>query len=116
AAALAHMFAHLPARARQRIWLVERDDAVLASARASFHWRAAEENIGRVEVHVLHAWRRRGLGSELLAIAEAYLTENGARRIGCAVLGHADGLHFARRHGYEETRRETFSCLEPRPV
>src|SRR5204862_6572449 len=81
-----------------------------------FHWRAAEEGIGRVEVEVLRAWRRRGLGSELLAKAEGYLTETGARRIGCAVLGHEDGLRFARAHGYEEIRRETFSWLEPRPV
>jgi GNAT superfamily N-acetyltransferase len=116
AAGLAHRLAHLPARARQRLWLVERDGGVVAGARASFHWRAAEEGIGRVEVEVLRAWRGRGLGSELLAIAESYLTETGARRIGCAVLGHEDGLRFARAHGYEEIRRETFSWLEPRPV
>jgi len=115
-AGLAHRLSHLPARARQRLWLVERDGAVVAATRASFHWRAAEEGIGRVEVEVRRAWRRRGLGSDLLAIAEAYLAEAGARRIGCAVLGHADGLRFASRHGYEEIRRETFSWLEPRPV
>jgi GNAT superfamily N-acetyltransferase len=116
AAGLAHRLAHLPARARQRLWLAERDGGVVAAARASFHWKTAEEGIGRVEVEVLREWRRRGLGSELLAVAEAHLAEGGARRMGCAVLGHADGLRFARGHGYEEIRRETFSWLEPRPV
>lgn len=116
AAGLAHRLAHLPARARQRIWLVEREGEVVAAARASFNWRAAEEGIGRVEVEVLRAWRRRGLGAELLELAEAHLRQNGARRIGCAVLGHPDGLRFASRHGYAETRRETFSWLEPQPV
>src|SRR5690349_17950473 len=75
AAGLAHRLAHLPARARQRLWLVERGGGVVAAARASFNWRAAEEGIGRVEVEVLRAWRRRGLGSELLAVAERYVTE-----------------------------------------
>ena len=116
AAGLAHRLAQLPAGATQHVWLAEESGEVVAGARASFHWRAAEEGIGRVEVEVLRAWRRRGLGSELLELAEAFLTEGGARRIGCAVLGDADGLRFAQRHGYEETRRETFSWLEPRPV
>jgi GNAT superfamily N-acetyltransferase len=116
AAALAHRLAHLPAGAAQHVWLVERDGEVVAGTRASFHWRAAEDGIGRVEVEVLRARRRRGLGSDLLELAEAYLAEGGARKIGCAVLGDADGLRFARRHGYEEARRETFAWLEPLPV
>jgi GNAT superfamily N-acetyltransferase len=116
AAALAHRLAHLPAGAAQHVWLVQQEAEVVAGTRASFHWRAAEDGIGRVEVEVLRAWRRRGLGSELLGLAEDYLAEGGARQIGCAVLGDADGLRFVHRHGYEETRRETFSWLEPRPV
>lgn len=116
AAGTEHLLTHLPPRARQRVWIGEEDAAVVAGARASFHWATEEEGIGRVEVTVLPAWRRRGLGSELLALAEAHLTGQGAWKADGAVLGDPDGLRFAQRHGYAETRRELFSWVEPRPV
>lgn len=115
-AGIEHLRTHLPPRARQRIWVAEEEGAVVAGARASFHWATDEEGIGRVEVSVLPAWRRRGLGTELLALAEAHVAGQGAWKVDGAVLGDPDGLHFARRHGYAETRREHFSWLEPRPV
>jgi GNAT superfamily N-acetyltransferase len=116
AAGLEHLFTHLPPRARQRVWIGEEDGSVVAAARASFHWAVEEDGIGRVEVTVLPARRRFGLGSELLGLVEAYLAGHGAWKLDGAVLGDAHGLRFARRHGYTETRRELFSWLEPRPV
>jgi GNAT superfamily N-acetyltransferase len=89
---------------------------VVGWARAHFRWQAAEDGIGRVEVEVARTRRGRGLGAELLALAEEHLRAHGARKIDAGVLGDEEGLRFARGHGYGETRRETFSWLAPTPV
>ena len=57
----------------------------------------------RVNVRVDPAWRRRGVGSALLARLEPHAAGKGAKRLIAAVRGNEpEGLAFARAHGYSE--------------
>jgi GNAT superfamily N-acetyltransferase len=116
AAGIEYRIGHLPEQAGQRVWVAEEDGSVVGWARARLRWTSSEPGIGRVEVEVARPSRRRGLGGDLLALAEEHLRARGAWKIDCAVLADEAGLGFARAHGYAETRRETYSWVEPRPV
>ena len=116
AAGIEYRIERLPARAAQRVWVAEEGGSLVGWARALLRWAAAETGIGRLEVEVARAARRRGVGGELLTRAEEHLRAQGVRRIECAVPGDEEGLGFARRRGYGATRRELFSWLEPRRV
>jgi GNAT superfamily N-acetyltransferase len=115
AAGTRYRIGHLPEQAGQRVWVAEDEGSVVGWARAQLRW-TSDPGVGRVEVEVARAWRRRGLGSALLAGAEEHLRGLGARKVDCGALDDEAAPGFARARGYEETRRETYSWLAPRQV
>jgi GNAT superfamily N-acetyltransferase len=99
------------------MWVAEHEGDVVAWAEARFDWSVSEPGAGEGFIAVLPAVRRRGIGSELYGRCEEHLVARGARKLATSVVeGDEDGRRFAEARGFEATRRERLSTLDPRRV
>lgn len=106
-----HRQESLPAEARAKGWVAEKDGEIVGWARAMIRY---EESSGsaNVNVSVVPAWRRRGIGSALHECALEHVAD--APRA-FAFTGE-DGRAFAELHGYRLSRTSRMSALDPRAV
>ncbi len=89
-------------------------DEIIAAGLSSDggHFRAAE-GAYRTGIRVDPAWRRRGVGSHLLARLEGHARAKGAPKSQTNVRGdEPEGVSFATRHGYVEYHRRIDSYLD----
>ena len=105
-----------PARAHRRAWVAaERGGDVVGFATASFDWTAGSAEVGRARGGVRDDRRSRGIGSELLRVAESHLLEHGARRLQVRAERDSAGARFAAASGYTLcAASEALSVLDPR--
>ncbi|WP_320069509.1 GNAT family N-acetyltransferase [Micromonospora sp. RTGN7] len=109
------MIAEPPPSEPWTAFVAEVDGTVVGWVSAYRVGTTSERGVGSVSLlHVRGDQRGRGLGSGLLAAALAHLLPLGVRRVqGWAA---AEGLDFARRHGFTTGREMRYSALELRPV
>lgn len=84
-----------------RLFVAEADGRLIGTARVEFaerpYFRIAEIR----RVYVRPEWRRRGVASELMRIAEQAAREGGAREVRLSVVTeNAEAIGFYRRRGY----------------
>jgi GNAT superfamily N-acetyltransferase len=112
-AVVAHWIFEQPARARARAWVAVRGGEVVGWAEAGLRWSAAEAQEADVWAGVRADARGAGLGSRLVALAEAHVAAHGATVLRSETDDTAEALGFAARRGYAETGRERYSTLDP---
>jgi len=106
-----HRQESIPAEARAKGWVAENDGEIVGWARAMIRYQESSGS-ANVNMSVLPAWRRRGIGSALYERALEHVAD--APRA-FAFTGE-DGRAFAELHGYRLTRTSRISALDPRAV
>ena len=116
AASILHRRTTTPSRERRRTLVAEVDDAVVGYGDAGLDSRAARTTAGFCRVVVATDRRRRGIGRELLARAEAHLRKLGAEAWTSMIFETEAALAFAARHGFQVERIAFASAVDPRTV
>jgi ribosomal protein S18 acetylase RimI-like enzyme len=99
-------FCHLLTQARAEVWVAVADGRVVANAVVLF--RANSRRARVYSIVADPAVRRRGVGSQLLAIIERRALARSCDRIGLEVRASAARvINWYRRHGYAPVRRES---------
>jgi len=111
---LRHRIAALPARAHRATWIAEDAGQVVGYCEAEFQWVTEREDVGQVYAVVAPSHRRRGLGSLLFDRAVEHVVAHGAREL--RSWSFADSDAFLERRGFERTREERMSTVDPRTV
>jgi GNAT superfamily N-acetyltransferase len=114
AAGLKHREATLPPRAQRATWIAEAEGEIVGWGEAEFDWVAEKPDVGQVWAVVAPAERRRGIGSALFERAVEHVTSRGASEIRSWSFADADA--FLERRGFERTRVEQLSAVDPRTV
>jgi GNAT superfamily N-acetyltransferase len=113
---LVHRERTAPARSR-RLSLVAVDaDFVVGWGSVTRPWPEAELDRAAIWVMVKPSHRRRGLGTELAKRVEQHAVDGGATILTTIVENDPAGLRFVERRGFEETKANLVSTLEPRLV
>jgi GNAT superfamily N-acetyltransferase len=116
AAYLMHRQRTAPARTR-RLSLVAVDaDSVVGWGSVTRPWPEAELDRAAIWVMVKPSHRRRGLGAALAERVERHAIDGGAATLTTIVENDPAGLRFVERRGFEETKANLVSSLEPRVV
>jgi GNAT superfamily N-acetyltransferase len=109
---LRHRLATLPPRAQRATWVADEGGAVVGYAEAEFDWVAEAPDIGQAWAIVDPAHRHRGTGAALFERAVDHLTTRGASELRSWSFSDPDG--FLARRGFEPTRVERLSAVDPR--
>jgi GNAT superfamily N-acetyltransferase len=113
APAIRHWMDSQPERAGMRAWTAVSGRTIVGWANARLRWSIEETDVAGGWVGVLPEHRRSGLGSRLYELAEEHARSLGARRFTSFALEASDeGRAFARRHGFDEGRREQYWELD----
>jgi ribosomal protein S18 acetylase RimI-like enzyme len=112
---LSYRMAAHPQRARQEAWVAVEDGLVVGFARARLLWEVASERAATLWLAVRAEKRRRGIGSALLRQAENHLERAGAGKLESFADEEA-GRAFLEAHGFQRSRVEHVSALDPRLV
>lgn len=110
-----HWAQNLPARAHARYWVAEDGDELVGWAEAELKWATKRDDLADVWVFVRTDRRGRGLGSGLYERTVAHVLEHGTRELKSGAW-EDDGHRFLAAHGYERTRQERLSAVDPRTV
>ncbi len=105
----------LAGKDRRRLWVALVGDVLVGAASAQSVWWTRSTDTALVWAGVAASWRRLGIGSRLLDLAERHGCTIGATRLRCEVVLD-DGRAFIGRRGYERGRSERVSALDPRTV
>ncbi len=116
ARAFRHYLDVAPAAARPRWWCAEEDGRIVASAAASLVVETSEPGVAWLTLTVHPHARCRGLGGELLRLAEAHVAGAGARRVLCRSRDDERTIAFAEAHGYAQTSSDDVLVVDPRTV
>jgi GNAT superfamily N-acetyltransferase len=100
-----------PPEARLRAWVAEVNGRVVGWSRGFTRYEESSGS-GQINLSVLPEFRRRGIGSALLARVLAHLDE--APRVFAFVTD--EGASFAERHGFHRTQTVRVSSVDPRGV
>jgi GNAT superfamily N-acetyltransferase len=100
-----------PERARARMWTAEGDGRIVGWAEARIRWSTSVADVGDLWAYVVPSARGRGLGAALLAAAQDYLLEIGARTLESWTYTDA-GRNLLERRGFRATGVERISVLE----
>ncbi|MBV1851665.1 GNAT family N-acetyltransferase [Catellatospora tritici] len=111
-----NVFRTVPERAGFLVLLAERDGVRLGMARAMLDYGTSEPGAAQITVSVLPEQRGRGVGTALLAAAEAHLRAVGGTRARGWCPDTPRSLTWAQRHGYEPGRVMRYSMVDPRTV
>lgn len=103
----------LAGKDRRRLWVALVGDELVGAASAQSVWWTQPTDTALVWAGVAASWRRLGIGSRLLDLAERHGCTIGATRLRCEVVLD-DGRAFIGRRGYERGRSERVSALDPR--
>ncbi|MDQ2911395.1 MAG: GNAT family N-acetyltransferase [Actinomycetota bacterium] len=103
-----------PLHERRRDWIAVEEGEVVGHAEAAFEWAVPTPGKGRVWISVAREYRGRGIGSELLEAAVAYLRAEGAWRVESYVPGDPAGARFLSRRGFRQSGRNHVSGLDLR--
>lgn len=110
-----HWLASRPERAALAASVLELDGEVVGYSQAELIFESSREGGADLLVAVSPSARTRGGGAQLYEAAEAHLLAHGAREL----VAHASddaGERFLSRRGYEHTRTESISTVDPRTV
>jgi GNAT superfamily N-acetyltransferase len=110
-AGFTHRQVTLPPEARARAWVAVEEGAIVGWGRA-FHRFEESGGSAQLNLSVAPPWRRRHIGSELLARILDHLDE--APRV--FAFAAEDSAPFARRHGFQLTQTMRVSAVDPRSV
>ncbi len=116
AAAFRHYLAVAPPAACPRWWCAEEHGRVVASAAASLVVETSEQGVAWLSVTVHPDVRGRGLGGELLRLAEAHAAGAGARKLLGRSRDDERTVAFAQSHGYAQTSSDDVLVVDPRTV
>jgi GNAT superfamily N-acetyltransferase len=111
---LVHEIELPPRRERRRDWVAVKDGELVGHAQAGFEWAVPTPGKGRVWISVAREHRGRGIGSELLETAIAYLRSEGAWRVESFVPADPAGSRFLSKRGFKQTGRNRVSGLAVR--
>jgi GNAT superfamily N-acetyltransferase len=106
----------MPERARRRSFVAEIDGVVVGRGDAGLNPHTTTPGAAHGGVAVLSTHRRRGIGSALLEQVESHLRDIGAATWTAMFDDDAEGVAFARRHGFVEERVAVASAVDPRTV
>jgi GNAT superfamily N-acetyltransferase len=112
---LLHWAENLPARAHARQWVAVEGAELVGWAEAEFEWATERKDLASLWVFVPTDRRGSGVGSGLYDVAVAHGLEHGARELKSGAWEHA-GHRFLQARGYEPTREERLSAIDPRTV
>lgn len=112
---LLHWARNLPGRAHARYWVVEDGDELVGWAEAEFKWATDRDDLADIWVFVRPDRRGHGLGSRLHEPAVAHTLEHGARELKSGAW-EDEGHRFLVHRGFERTREERLSSVDPRTV
>ena len=105
-----------PERARRQRWVAELDGRLVAWATSAIHANAARNDVAWIGLTVRPDARRRGLGSELFAVAEAHVVGMGARKLMTESRDDADSRRFVTSRGFRNTHTQNISAVDPRTI
>jgi mycothiol synthase len=112
---LLHRARNLPERAHARYWVAEEGDELVGWGETEFAWATERDDLADVWVFIRPDRRDRGVGSKLYERAVAHILEHGARELKSGAW-EDEGHRFLLNRGYERTREERLSALDPRAV
>jgi GNAT superfamily N-acetyltransferase len=104
-----------PERARRRTWVAAEGDEIVGWCEAEFAWATEAEDTADVWAYVHPTRRRAGLGGQLHELGERVLRDDGALVLRTMAIDD-DGVRFAEAQGFERTRTEYPSAVDPRTV
>ncbi|WP_407553890.1 GNAT family N-acetyltransferase [Streptomyces sp. Pv4-95] len=106
--------AHAPAAQCLRLFVAELDGRIVGAVRSALLYDSSlpGQSAATPQVHPEH--RGRGVGSALLAAAEAHLSEAGATHLYAWAVDEPGSLAFAERRGYRRARPARFLRLDLR--
>jgi GNAT superfamily N-acetyltransferase len=111
---LVHGLHARPERARRRVWVAEEDGAIVGWGHGQLDWAIEESDVGYLWAGVRADRRRRGLGAALWVQVEDHLRSYGARELHTNVGDDPAGERFVVGRGFEFTRTDSVSALDPR--
>ena len=104
---LRHWFESAPERARTRAWVAVDGDELVGWSDGALRWSIAEEGVAETWAVVRADRRGRGLGTQLMDLAEEHVTSHGARELDTYALeSEPESIAFAEARGYRENRCE----------
>lgn len=93
--------------------LASLEGELVGSGFAAIEPDAAGPQVAKVQLAVVRAARRRGVGTALYRALSAWAAERGKTELEVPVVDvDPDGLEFATKHGFVEVFRETFAALD----
>ena len=104
-----------PPEERRLTLVAEVDGEVVAMASGRADLESADKDVAAVQLMVLPAFRRRGVGRELYDRVAAHLRGAGLRRLVVRTVD-ADGLAFGTARGLAHSRTERISWVDPRTI
>lgn len=102
-----------PRRAQRAAWVALDGENVVGWGDAQVRWEVSEEGVCELWCAVAREGRRRGIGSALFEHAWEHLLSIGALVVETWAEEDA-GRRFVRARGFEETRQDRISSLDPR--
>ena len=114
--AMRHAHESQPRRARRRTWVAEEDGRIVGRGAGELHVYGGRNDVAFVGAAVHPDCRGRGLGGELLALAERHALALGARKLLAQSVDDNAVRGFAERRGFEQTMTRRLSRMHPREV
>jgi GNAT superfamily N-acetyltransferase len=105
-----------PPEALRRWWCAEDDGQLVGWSSAGLVVETSEPGAAWIRVIVNPAYRKRGLGGELLSVAERHAASIGAIRLHAWSRGDDATATFARSRGYAQTSSNDTLVVDPRTV
>lgn len=115
AAGVRHWLKTTPPEGHLQMWVAE-EGRLLGVAESFLIYESSRQGGAGVGVWVLEGARRRGIGSELFAIAEGHVRAHGAKQLICHTDERPEGERFLLARGFEEGHKERISRVDPRAV
>jgi GNAT superfamily N-acetyltransferase len=112
----AHRMRSEPQRARRRWWVADEGGRIVGWATSGMHIGTPRGDVSWLGVSVHPGSRRRGVGGELFAIAEAHATALGARKLLTDSRDDPHSVRFAECRGFRNTHTQNVSAVDPTTI